>query len=108
MELSRTVREVVKEALAVHRAARRTGLAGSAVRISALVTGVLGPLVLAYLVHRSRAHSEPTADEVLEVLQRHGLIDVESDRRLLGSRKDRPLLAGAREDGQDGDETTTS
>ena len=102
MELSRTVREVVKDRVPYYASE------STAVRISALVTGVLGPLVLAYLVHRSRAHSEPTADEVLEVLQRHGLIDVESDRRLLGSRKDRPLLAGAREDGQDGDETTTS
>ena len=43
-----------------------------------------------------------------EAPQRHGLVDLKSNGRLLRSRKDKPHLAEAREDGQDGDETTTS
>jgi hypothetical protein len=103
-ELSRTVREVVREALAVQRTAHHSGLAGSIVRIVALVSGVLGPLVVAYLVHRSRAHSEVTADEVLEVLERHGLIDLDGKNRLMESKGDRRLLGDAK-DGQDRSES---
>ena len=73
-ELARTAREAVRMAGNAHRQAEAASQKASALRALALVTGVLGPLALVYLIYRLRERSEPHAEEILELLQRENLI----------------------------------
>lgn len=63
--------DIAEEARADAKVARR---ASSGIRILALVMGVSAPLVVVYLMRRLREKSEPGLDEMIDVLQKEGLI----------------------------------
>ena len=75
-ELVRTVRRSIEIAEGARRDAEIARRSSSALRTIALVIGVIGPLVLAYLIYRLQARKEPGIEEVLELMEREKLIDV--------------------------------
>ena len=98
-ELARTTREVVEAALSAQESASRAHVAASVFRLVAVVVGVVGPLVAAYLIYRTRSKEELTAADILDVLERERLIDHRRDRdQLPGVQDARRLVAGQEED----------
>ena len=103
-ELSRTTRQVVEAALNAQRSARRGMAWGSVFRIAGMVTGIVGPLVVAYLIYRTRSREEIRVEEMLDVLERHGLIELGGpERRELTAHENR-LLEAAESDAEPDDE----
>ena len=49
---------------------------GSVFRIAGLVVGVVGPLVVALLIYRVRSGEEIEPEEMLQVLESYGLIQI--------------------------------
>ena len=66
-----------------HRDAVASSRNGTLLRIIALVVGVSVPLVVAYLVHRLYARSDPPPEEVLETLEKAELLDWQTEHRTL-------------------------
>jgi hypothetical protein len=63
-----------RDAMAVNRN-------GTILTVLALAVGVAAPLVVAYLVHRLHARSEPPPEEVLETLDKARLLDWQDGRK---------------------------
>ncbi len=93
-ELVQTTREVVQMALEAHRSVQRSRAFASVFRIIALIAGVVGPLVVGYLIYRVRSRAEVTPEEVLELLSARGWIDLSDAGRALPSAKLNRLLEG--------------
>ena len=74
-ELVRTVRKSIEIAEGARRDADSARKTSSAFRIVALAIGVIGPLVLAYLIYRLQFRKEPGIEEVLDLMEREKLID---------------------------------
>ena len=73
-ELVRTTREALQTAREAREEAEDTRRAASALRVVALVVGVAAPLAAAYAIYRLTLQQEPAMDEVLQVLEREGLL----------------------------------
>jgi len=100
VELARTTREAVKSALRAQKEAHMVQITGSVFRLTALVTGILGPLIVVYLIYRHEAGQEITAEEMLAVLEKEGLIRLLQDhKRELGEGRGH-LLKGTGEEGE--------
>ncbi len=93
-ELARTTRRVVEAALDAQQSSRRGMAWGSVFRIAGMVVGIVGPLLLAYLIYRTRSREEIRVEEMLDVLERHGLIELGGpERRELAAHGNRLLRA---------------
>ena len=73
-ELMRTTREAIESAREAREDAEITRRTSSALRVLALVAGVLTPLVVVYLVYRLHARSEVGAEDLLDVMRREKLL----------------------------------
>ncbi|MFW6118827.1 MAG: hypothetical protein ACOC7S_00675 [Planctomycetota bacterium] len=81
-ELARTTREAIRMVRRWERERRRSEGLSSAFRMVALTVGIAAPLVTVYLIFRRRSDSELDPEEILEVLQREGLIDLDEKKSL--------------------------
>ena len=70
VELAKTARKAVKIAEDARREAEITRKASSAFRSVALVGGIGVPLLVAYLIYRLQVKEEPSAGEIIGVLER--------------------------------------
>ncbi len=75
-DLAAATREAVEAALDAQDAANRRRTFGSVFRIAGLVVGVVGPLVVVFLIYRVRSREEIEPEEMLEVLESYGLIQI--------------------------------
>ena len=76
----RTTREAVEMAREARQEAEITRRTSSALRVLALAAGVVAPLIVAYLIYRLHARSEPGAEAVLDVLKAANLLPPTQDR----------------------------
>ena len=81
------VASVAVQALDMADRAYRSALAanrnGTILTVLALAVGVSAPLVVAYLVHRLHARSDPPPEEVLETLEKAELLDWQVEQKSL-------------------------
>ena len=80
-EFAVATRQAIEAALDAQYAANRRRTFGSVFRIAGLVAGVVGPLVVALLIYRVRSGEEIEPEEMLEVLESYGLIQIGGVRR---------------------------
>ena len=74
VELVRTTREAMETAREAREDAEITRRTSSALRILALMAGVVTPLIVVYLIYRLHARSEPGAEDLLDVLKSESLL----------------------------------
>ena len=101
-ELARTTREVVEAALDAQQAVSRARVAASVFRLVAVVAGVVGPLVAAYLIYRTKSQEGATPADILDVLERERLIDLKRDGGFLPEIEGRRKLTAQPEEDEMG------
>ena len=78
-----------------HQEARQAHQTAGVLRLFALVVGVSAPLAAVVILARLLARTEPGPGELLDVLEREGLVG--SDRRALSADEEIPALPPAEE-----------
>jgi hypothetical protein len=75
-ELALAARQAIHAALDAQTAANRIRSVGAGMRIAGLVVGIVGPLVIAFLIYRVRSAEEVEPEEMLEMMESYGLIEL--------------------------------
>jgi len=84
-ELARTVREALRMARQAYESADAARRGSSAFRLIAMVIGMTGPLIVAYLIYRLHLGSEPEPPGMLDEAERQLIETVEDPNKELPS-----------------------